>query len=237
MRLLLLHVGAPIASILVTSRFATSFQELRAVYWQEKRDAMAWFSAVVQDVRSRSNGLRESCLAVVWSLQKDLRWSWMNQSFLQHSIWIGHTKEFENRQRHWDEVGKVSFVLYRSATWIVQLHHAIFPKHPKPHIRALVVLGVSLAGGPCCNWRILYVSLTIPGVGYEKPSVQSAFLSAQAWVVDAVQGSIPKFPNYDSLAMTKSENNSLSMFELSRHLRPTFTLSLFHCFSCTIIAR
>ncbi len=70
MRLLLLHVGAPIASILVTSRFATSFQELRAVYWQEKRDAMAWFSAVVQDVRSRSNGLRESCLAVVWSLQK-----------------------------------------------------------------------------------------------------------------------------------------------------------------------
>ena len=30
-------------------------------------------------------------------------------SFSQHEpIWIGFTKEFENRQRHWDEVGRVS---------------------------------------------------------------------------------------------------------------------------------
>lgn len=76
----------------------------------KKRDAMAWFSAVVQDVRSRSNGLRESCLAVLWSLQKisDDPSDDVGSFSQREPIWIGFTKEFENRQRHWDEVGRVS---------------------------------------------------------------------------------------------------------------------------------
>lgn len=164
---------------------------------------MAWFSAVVQDVRSRSNGLRESCLAVLWSLQKNLRWSvgscriifaaWTNLDWIHQGV----REQAKALGRGWE------------GFWIVQLSLAAFPLSPK-------------------GWRRHEFQVS----AMKSPAFHQHFFRRRLpGIVEASWGCTRKYPEGPTKVwqfgknMTKSESKRLSMFELSRHFWTTFTFS------------